>query len=353
MVPCLDMANHGSGSLTNALYEIDQETGDVVLLQIPSDSESRHRLEVGGEVLISYGDNKGASEMVYSYGFIENIPEIADNGGAKQLFLDLDIPEDDPLRRIKRAVCNEAPGVRIFQRSLEGDKKAKQQQQQEEKPATANQETSKTEDEEEKKIDWESPFIYWAVVNQEDGLDFTILQEQPDPPTTSQTEEEQPPPSNKTTRTIQPLYQNQPFHPSSLPNLLTTSPQSDLFHLRALTLLLQRVRSQLEMLESSQQPFTEMEVEVAEQMESEQDETVLIRPEVYNTIKQLRGLEMKFLKSVESELDVEVRRLVDGSLVVRRFLEGEGVEDSMMIVDDDDDDDGNGDEKGEEGEDFS
>jgi hypothetical protein len=80
----------------------------------------------------SYGDDKGACENIFSYGFLED-----SMASANVVFLDLDIPDDDPLRPAKIYVCNAAPGVRLV------DKKDN--------------------------IEWESDFVWLVVVNEEDG----------------------------------------------------------------------------------------------------------------------------------------------------------------------------------------
>src|SRR5436190_18950210 len=79
--------------------------------------------------------------MIFSYGFLE-----MDVAGARQLFLDLDIPDDDPLKPAKKAVCDAAPGFRFFV-----------------PPCSTS-------------TDWESPFVWWSCINEEDGLEFRVLQ---------------------------------------------------------------------------------------------------------------------------------------------------------------------------------
>ncbi len=103
MVPCLDMANHASGDNTSVLYETDSHGNAVLILQAGED------LAPNDEVTITYGDEKGACEMLFSYGFIE--PTM---NSARELFLDLEIPNDDPLRLAKKAVAQSAPGFRLF-----------------------------------------------------------------------------------------------------------------------------------------------------------------------------------------------------------------------------------------------
>lgn len=78
--------------------------------------------------------------MLFSYGFIEEGMR-----SAKTLFLEIDIPEDDPLRQAKKAKSNSAPGVRLFEKEEEG-------------------------------TSWESQFVWLMCVNEEDGLDFRMAQ---------------------------------------------------------------------------------------------------------------------------------------------------------------------------------
>ncbi|KAH7092004.1 hypothetical protein FB567DRAFT_588318 [Paraphoma chrysanthemicola] len=133
MVPCVDMANHASGDATAALYETDDDGNGLLLLR------DGMTITEGGEISITYGDDKGACENIFSYGFLEDTMT-----SAKVMFLDLEIPDDDPLRPAKIFVSTAAPGFRIFE---EGDS-----------------------------VNWESDFIWLVVVNEEDGLDFKIRQ---------------------------------------------------------------------------------------------------------------------------------------------------------------------------------
>ncbi|KAF2122867.1 hypothetical protein BDV96DRAFT_561538 [Lophiotrema nucula] len=133
MVPCIDMANHASGEATSALYETDDDGNAVLILRdckdIPKD----------GEITITYGDDKGATENIFSYGFLEE--SVA---SARAMFLDLEIPDDDPLSPAKKAVCTVAPGFRLYEK---GDKTS-----------------------------WESDFVWLVAINEEDGLDFKLRQ---------------------------------------------------------------------------------------------------------------------------------------------------------------------------------
>lgn len=133
MVPCIDMANHSSGEATAAIYEIDAEGNALLILR------EGKKIGEDEEITITYGDKKGACEMLFSYGFIEDGVH-----SAKELFLDLSIPEDDPLRRAKATTAGCAPGFKIF--------------------------------ETDKGLDWDSEFIWLICVNEEDGLQFQIQQ---------------------------------------------------------------------------------------------------------------------------------------------------------------------------------
>ena len=133
MVPCIDMANHASGKVTAALYEADVD-GNVVLLL-----RNGKAVDANAEVTITYGDKKGACEMLFSYGFLEE-----NTRSAKELFLDIEVPSDDPLRMAKRAASKSPPGFKLFS-DIE-------------------------------KVGWEGPFVWLICVNEEDGLEFKIAQ---------------------------------------------------------------------------------------------------------------------------------------------------------------------------------
>ncbi|KAF5026185.1 hypothetical protein F66182_1749 [Fusarium sp. NRRL 66182] len=130
MVPGLDMANHSH--LPTAYYE-EASNDDVVLLLRPG-------IEVtdGEEVTISYGD-KSPAEMLFSYGFIDR--ESTVDG----VTLPLDALPDDPLGKAKIHIFKGSPSLQL---SRSGGK-----------------------------IAWQSPFAYLLCLNEEDGLEFRVLQE--------------------------------------------------------------------------------------------------------------------------------------------------------------------------------
>lgn len=133
MVPCLDLANHSSGDDTVAVYERDNDGNAVLLLR---DGKS---LEVGDEVTITYGDEKGACEMLFSYGFLED-----DMKTAEMLFLQLTIPDVDTYKTAKMQIADCAPGFKL---NDAGDGQ----------------------------ITWEGDFIWLLCLYEDDGLRFELV----------------------------------------------------------------------------------------------------------------------------------------------------------------------------------
>lgn len=130
LVPCLDMANHSTEA--NAYYE-ETPGGDVVLLPRPD-----REFSGGDEITISYGSDKSAAEMLFSYGFL------TPSSVAYSLTLPLSPLPEDPLGKAKQHIFTEMPSIQI---KLCGDK-----------------------------VDWSSPFAYLSCLNEEDGLHFKLLQ---------------------------------------------------------------------------------------------------------------------------------------------------------------------------------
>ncbi len=191
VVPCIDMANHASGSETKALYDTDGNGNAILVLR------DGIKTTVDEEITITYGDDKGACEMLFSYGFIES-----DMTSARELFLDLDMPDDDPLRLAKGAVSKVAPGFRLF---LQGDS-----------------------------IGWEGSYVWLIVLNEEDGLEFKLLQDR------------------NGARELQASWKDEVLPDlSQLESLARSEPLWDVFNLRAISTLQDRVEKQLFRLEGS------------------------------------------------------------------------------------------------------
>lgn len=131
MVPSVDMVNHSNEP--DAYYDEDSE-GDVEILLRPG-----FTVESGDEVTISYGEFKSAAEMLFSYGFIDR------NTSKDEMTLALDSFPDDPLAQAKLHIFDQFPTVRL----------------------------SRTEG----TLKWESPYLHLMVLNEEDGLEFRVLQD--------------------------------------------------------------------------------------------------------------------------------------------------------------------------------
>ena len=192
MVPCLDMANHAADDETVALYETNNR-GDALLLLRDGSNISRE-----DEVTITYGDKKGACEMTFSYGFLDDSTKTA-----KELFLDLHVMEDDPLGQAKSHVSSAAPGVRIFNQG-EG-------------------------------AGWESDFVWLLCVNMEDGLGFHILQ------------------TVDGGRELKATWKDEDLNDTSkLRDLLKTDSMWDVYHLRAVSVIRARVEDQIRQLDQGE-----------------------------------------------------------------------------------------------------
>ncbi|KAL2004113.1 hypothetical protein VTN02DRAFT_6577 [Thermoascus thermophilus] len=260
MVPCVDMANHASGDATVALYETAEEGSAVLQLRYGK------QLEAGDEVTITYGDEKGASEMIFSYGFLEK--EVKD---ARQLFLGLDIPDDDPLKLAKRAFCKDAPGVRLYL------------------PAGSE------------KTGWESPFVWWSCVNEEDGLDFHVLQ------------------TNDGKKELKATWKGNEIGPSdSLRDIIAADPLWDIFQLRAVVIVLERLEAQLSLLQETEKSLPSPSPGSG------------IRSEIYQDIMELRKLETDLLERGIRDL-VKTRDDLIASDTVAAYLsrQAEGVEEDF------------------------
>ncbi|KAJ5618884.1 hypothetical protein N7510_002868 [Penicillium lagena] len=252
MVPCIDMANHVFGDAVNARY--DQDSDGAAVLQLRSGKS----LHIGDELTISYGDEKPASEMIFSYGFLED-----DRTEAKEVFLGLEVPDDDPLGAAKKMFCREAPGIRIF-----------------------------TESETPSHITWDSTLIWWACVNEEDGLHIDVAQT-----TDGQRELET---SWKGTKIQEPTH---------LRELLAADPSWDIFQLRAIVLLLQRLQTQLAVMQETEEIISTLR-------DKNPTFETIFRPEVLGLVSRLRDLEAGLLQGEVEILTNQQNTLLESDTVL-------------------------------------
>ncbi|KAI1177207.1 hypothetical protein F4777DRAFT_219399 [Nemania sp. FL0916] len=132
MVPCLDLVNHSNPA--TAYFEENTQDEVVLLLRDGANLLEKH------EVTIDYGHDKSPAEMLFSYGFVDP------TSPARRIVLPLESMDDDPLAKAKLYVFGSAPTLKIL-----------------------DSETGVPE--------WDAPFVHLMCLNDEDGLNFQILQE--------------------------------------------------------------------------------------------------------------------------------------------------------------------------------
>lgn len=165
---------------------------------------------------------------------------------AKEMFLDLSVPREDPLGLAKIRVSNAAPGVKL----------------------------SETKD----GVEWYSDFIYLVVVNEEDGLEFRVSQ------------------TVDGGRELQTLWKETELQdPSTLGDILRRNPLWDVYQLRAVVLIQQRVEKQIISLINTQD---------VESFEYGEDKAIRKRPR--GLAVRLRQLEMRLLEMANESLEKEV-----------------------------------------------
>ncbi|KAJ5917394.1 hypothetical protein N7466_010948 [Penicillium verhagenii] len=267
MVPCVDMVNHMAGTAVTALYDADSEGNAVLKLRLGK------TLQTGEEVTISYGDKKAASEMIFSYGFLDG-----DMVETTQVMLDMNFPEADPLGVAKKMICKDTPGIRVSDASQD--------------PAT----TSLTSLNVSGNIIWDSPLVWWLSVNEEDGLEIGIAQ------------------TTDGGRELEAHWKGEKI-PSSdqLIHHLSIDPLVDIFRLRAVVLVLERLESQLILL-----------LETTQVLEAVREDPAMLRsmfrPEIFDMVFRLRKLEATLLRNAVEKLTEQKNELVK-SETVASYLE--------------------------------
>lgn len=233
LVPCIDMANHSKDA--NAYYEENSKDEAILLLRPGS------TVKEGDEVTISYGSEKSAAEMLFSYGFIDKHSE------ARSLKLPLDPLPDDPLAIAKAHVFEGPPTVDI--KEVDG------------------------------KTMWTSAFAHLVVLNEEDGLEFKILQDKDGG------------------KELKMFWREEDVSDksSSFETLISDHELCDIFRLRVNMIVCQRVQEQLESL-SLPLPGDSTGV----------SETNGIDSSNASNARALRHIEIEILGKVITTLEVEV-----------------------------------------------
>lgn len=251
LIPGLDIANHASGDATKAFWDTDNDGNAVLLLY------ENQRIKAGEEITITYGDGKGACEMLHSYGFIEE-----DRESAETVFLGLAIPDNDSLKSAKMKIAHCAPGFKVI-------------------------------DAREGKTPWTGDFIWILCATDDDqNLRFEIAR-------TIDSEEE-----------IQAFWRDEELQGGalSIKKKMMKEPLWDVYQLRAVAILQERVYSQLQMLYETQ--------EDVEGMQGDDD----VRAGPYKLAMKLRGLEFALLEKAYENLEEEKVKFSESDTVCK-YLE--------------------------------
>lgn len=167
------------------------------------------------------------------------------------MFLDLEIPDDDPLRPAKMLVNDAAPGFRIYDKD-DG-------------------------------IGWESDYIWLVAINEEDGLDCKVRQ------------------TIDGEREIQALWKEHELDSTAkLRDLLREDVQWDVYQLRAVVLLQNRVEAQLHTLQEFGEP--------------PRDASIKEGP--WKLAERLRSLESAMLVRARAELEDQVSPSIGLRMIV-------------------------------------
>ncbi|CAJ2502715.1 Uu.00g101090.m01.CDS01 [Anthostomella pinea] len=235
MVPCLDLVNHSSSA--TAYFEENSKDEVVLLLKkgcgVPQSSE----------ITISYGQDKSAAEMLFSYGFIDT------NSPAKSIVLPLEPMDDDPLAKAKLHAFGKPPVLEI-------------------------------KDDDSGVPQWSAPFVYLMCLNEEDGLEFKILQ------------------ATDGSRRLSMFWQETDItdEPYAIPELIGSHELAQIFKLRAVTVILEVVQQQLQELSPGE----------------ERSDAIpgLARAEVLQAASHLRAVESDLLKRALQVLDEQRTQLL-------------------------------------------
>ncbi|KFZ08189.1 hypothetical protein V502_09499 [Pseudogymnoascus sp. VKM F-4520 (FW-2644)] len=269
MVPFLDMANHSAHA--NSHYQ--QGSDDEVLLQI----KPWQHIEKGEELTIDYGSAKSAAEMLFSYGFIDDLSSV------HSLVLHISPSPDDPLGKAKVKIHGKPPTLHI----------------------------SATDD----SLELTCPFIYLMCVNEDDGLDFKVLLE-----------------TDGTYGPMRAFWKSTDITDSisSFKDIITADPLADVFLLRAKVLLRYIVDEQLEGLSESEHS--------ANELDPNQESLSVGDKGIPKAASRLRVIEAELLsKSLES-LEAEINTL-SSSPIVREYLGSSEAQDATGAGDDSDSED--------------
>ncbi|RYP30893.1 hypothetical protein DL767_006025 [Monosporascus sp. MG133] len=215
----------------------EENDDDQVLLLLRDGS----RISPGTEITINYGHKKSAAEMLFSYGFIDP------HSAMKRISLPLELIDDDPLIKAKLHVFGATPTLEI--------------------------------NEDDGVPRWSAPFVYLMCLNEEDGLEFRMLQE------------------TDGSRHLRMLWQERDVTdaPGTFKDLINGHDLQPIFELRAVTVIYEMVQQQIERLSVHGGDASVFES---------------VRAETMQAANQLRNIETDLLKRVFLVLENERANLL-------------------------------------------
>ncbi|RYP07716.1 hypothetical protein DL764_002335 [Monosporascus ibericus] len=233
LVPCLDLVNH---SHEHTAYFEENDNDQVLLLLC-----DRSHISPGTEITINYGHKKSAAEMLFNYGFIDP------HSITKRISLPLELMDDDPLIKAKLHVFGATPTLEI--------------------------------NEDDGVPRWSAPFVYLMCLNEEDGLEFRILQE------------------TDGSRHLRMFWQERDVTDAlgTFKDLINGHNLQKVFELRAVTVIFEMVQQQLERLSAHGGDASIFES---------------VRAETVQAANQLRNIETDLLKRAFEALETERANLL-------------------------------------------
>ncbi|KAI1418728.1 SET domain-containing protein [Hypoxylon sp. FL1857] len=247
MVPCLDLVNHSSQATA---YFDENGKGDVVLYLRKGCTVSPN-----DEVTIDYGKDKSPAEMLFSYGFIDP------DSTARSLVLPLEPLDDDPLATAKLHAFGKPPKLEFGE-------------------------------DENGVPHWSAPFVYLMCLNEEDGLQFRVLQE------------------TDGSRHLKMFWQDADVTrvPNTIKDLIRDHELYEIFELRVITVILNIIEQQLHELTYSRDGAGEPES---------------VREEIWQAVSCLKSLESSVLKKSQEALEEQRNQLLEHDTVVE-YLKSTG-----------------------------
>ncbi|KAI1092628.1 SET domain-containing protein [Rostrohypoxylon terebratum] len=241
MVPCLDLVNHSNEA--NAYFE-ENKNGEVVLRL-----REGYKVLSGSEITIDYGRDKSPAEMLFSYGFVDP------GSVARSIILPLEPLSDDPLATAKLHAFGTSPKLKVAQN-------------------------------ENGTVYWTAPFAYLMCLNEEDGLQFKVLQE------------------TDGSRHLKMFWQDTDItnEPGAIVNHIRGHELYPIFELRVITILLTIFREKYEELTNNR----------------DRDETSgLARKEIWEAVSCLKSIETDIFEKCIKLLDDEETRLFGDEIVLK------------------------------------